>query len=180
MCVHISCYVLGVCTNSDLSFLINQVSRKRNKLLKQQVKHSRQQLQYTRLEVNLNVKGKKLALLAQASELLKKDRLALREFRNELHYDSDGSEAKEMKESILYYKKSVVDAKRAIDEVAATPPAAVVDPHSAAVSSPAAPSITAPVDSPSSMVESTADSASKASAASSVGSASIASIDEIH
>lgn len=88
------------------------MSIKRNKLLEEQ-------LEYTRLEVYQNIKGKKIALLAQTSDLLSKERLALRNFRTQLQYDTDGSEAEEMKASIIYYKKSVQDAKRALEEGAA-------------------------------------------------------------
>jgi hypothetical protein len=63
--VHV-CYVLGSCSNSTFSFLYYQVSKKLNKLLEQQ-------LEFTGAKVNLNIKGKKLALLAQASDLLRKE-----------------------------------------------------------------------------------------------------------
>ncbi len=71
-------------------FLHNQVSSKRNKLLAQQ-------LEYTRSEAKVNMKGKKLALVAQASDLLRKERLALRNFWSASEYNTDGSEAEEIK-----------------------------------------------------------------------------------
>jgi hypothetical protein len=75
--------LLRVCSNISFSFRFYQVSKKRIKILEQQ-------LEYARLEVNLNMKGKKLALVAQACDLLRKERLALRNFRNELGYKTAG------------------------------------------------------------------------------------------
>jgi hypothetical protein len=145
--------LLRVCSNISSSFLFHQVSKKRNKLLEQQ-------LEYARLEVNLNMKGKKLALVAQACDLLKKERLALRNFRNELGYKTDDSEAEEMKTSILFYKNSVKDAKCALEEdaVAVSSPVAVTvsSPVPVAVSSPVPVAVSSPVaiDSTSSIVAS--------------------------
>jgi hypothetical protein len=55
--------LLRVCSNISSSFLFHQISKKHNKLLEQQLK-------FAHLEVNLNMKGKKLALVAQACDLL--------------------------------------------------------------------------------------------------------------
>jgi hypothetical protein len=88
-----------------------QVPNKLNKILEQQLKH-------TRVEFNQNMKGKKLTVVAHAtnycSDLLRKERLALRNFRNQLPYKTgDDSKAEdkrcqsriEMKTSITYYKR---------------------------------------------------------------------------
>jgi hypothetical protein len=44
-------------------------------------------------------------VLAQASDLLRKEQLALRNFRYHLPYDTDDYKAEEMKASIMYYKE---------------------------------------------------------------------------
>jgi hypothetical protein len=54
--------------------------------------------------------------LAQASDLLRKEQLALCNSRNQLAYDKDDSEAGKMKTAIIDYKKSVNDAKHALEE----------------------------------------------------------------
>jgi hypothetical protein len=102
-------YLLGSCSNSNFSFLYYQVSKKHNQLLEQQ-------LDFTHAEVNLNIKGKNLALLAQANDLQRKERLALHNFRSQLPYDTDDSEAEEMKELIIYEKKSVKEATGTLEE----------------------------------------------------------------
>jgi hypothetical protein len=89
-----------------------------------------QQLKYTPIKVNLNIKGNKFTVLAQARGLLRKEWLALRDFRNQLPYDTDDSKADEMKTSIIYYKKYVNNAKPALKEdmVGVSPSAAVDSP----------------------------------------------------
>jgi hypothetical protein len=54
----------------------------------------------------------------------------LRDFRNQLPYDTDDSKADEMKTSIIYYKKYVNNAKPALKEdmVGVSPSAAVDSP----------------------------------------------------
>jgi hypothetical protein len=120
-------FVVRSFSNSRNSFLLIQVSKKRNKLLEQQLK-------VTQVQVDIDTKGKKLALVAQASDLLKKERVALRDLKREMAYDTDGSEAEDIKTSILYYKRSVVEAKSEFEETAV--PQAVVQSPSITAASP--------------------------------------------
>jgi hypothetical protein len=54
------------------------------------------QLQYTIIKVNLNIsKGKTLVLVTQASGSLRKERLALLDFRSQLSNDTDDSKAEQ-------------------------------------------------------------------------------------
>jgi 16S rRNA U516 pseudouridylate synthase RsuA-like enzyme len=86
-----------------------QVSIERNELLAQQ-------LACSRAEAKLNIQGKKVALVAQASDLLRKERKALREYRSQVNYDSADSECREMKNNIVFYKIKTEEAKGALEE----------------------------------------------------------------
>jgi hypothetical protein len=86
-----------------------QVSIERNELLAEQ-------LACSRAEAKLNMQGKKVALVAQASDLLRKERQALREYRSQVYYDSADSECKEIKNNIVYYKQKTEEAKGALEE----------------------------------------------------------------
>ena len=76
----------------------------------------------------------------------------MRNFRNQLPYDTDDSKVDETKTSIIYYKKSVNNAKPALkeDTVWVNPSAAVDSPSTTVHLS------TTAVDSSTSMVQSTA------------------------
>ncbi len=80
-----------------------------------------------RTEARVNVKGNKLALVAQASDLLRKERLALRNFRSESQYNTDCSEAEDMKKCMLFYKTSMDDATQAVKKDPVESPSTVVD-----------------------------------------------------
>ena len=86
-----------------------QVSIERNELLAEQ-------LACSRAEAKLNIQGKKVALVAQVSDLLRKERQALREYRAQVNYDSADSECREIKNNIVYYKTKTEEAKGALEE----------------------------------------------------------------
>jgi hypothetical protein len=96
-------------SNTDCFLLRRQVSIERNELLAEQ-------LACSRAEIKLNIQGKKVALVAQVSDLLRKERQALREYRAQVNYDSADSECTEIKHNIEYYKKKTEEAKGALEE----------------------------------------------------------------
>jgi hypothetical protein len=103
---------LLVCSNTYPVSLRRKVSIERNELLAEQ-------LACSRAEVNLNIQGKKVALVAQVSDLLRRERQALRAHRANPYYDSSDSadsEGREIKSNIEYYKKKTAEAKGALEE----------------------------------------------------------------
>jgi hypothetical protein len=75
-----------------------------------------EQLACSRAEGKLNIQGKKVALVAQVSQLLRKERQALRDFKGQVNYDSDDSECLEIKANIVYYKKKTQEAKSDLED----------------------------------------------------------------
>jgi hypothetical protein len=137
-----------------------QVSIERNELLAQQ-------LACTRAEAKLNIQAKKVALVAQVSDLLRKERLALRDYRGRADYDSADSECVEIKTNISYYKKKTLEAKGDLED---TPHSASGSP--ARLSSPPVKRPTTPAGStglPSSVTFSVHSASASATASSSAG-----------
>lgn len=85
------------------------MSTERNKLF-------REQNVLSRVDTELNIKGKKMKLYSDIRKGLSDERSALRALKKESEYDSDDSETAEIKQSIAQYKLALEDALRGLEE----------------------------------------------------------------